>query len=114
VCVCVCVCVCVGVCMYVCIHTYILRPNETTHAIYYVLAAVFASYFNVLFKFCFVRGSTQGWSIVTSFKVLFYFFKVIASCCYVLFKFCFVQGVTQGPPLVNPLNFFLFSMLITS
>ena len=32
--------------MYVC--TYMLRPNWTTHAIYYVLAAVFASCFCVL------------------------------------------------------------------
>jgi hypothetical protein len=53
--VCVCVCVCMYVCMYVCIYvcmyvymhvcmyvytyvcTYVLRPNSTTHTIYYVL-----------------------------------------------------------------------------
>jgi len=41
------------VCMYV--YTYILRPNSTTHAMYRVLAAVFASWFCVLFKFGFTR-----------------------------------------------------------
>jgi hypothetical protein len=49
VCVCVCVrmyvCVCVCVCLYMYVCTYILRPNSTTHAIYFVLAAVIASWF---------------------------------------------------------------------
>ncbi len=34
------------VCIYVC--TYVMRPNYPTHTAYYVLAAVFASYFYVL------------------------------------------------------------------
>ena len=39
---------------------------QAAHTIYYVLAAVFASCFYVLFKFRFVREGTQGGTLVTS------------------------------------------------
>ena len=58
-------------CMYVShLHTcYVLI--QSTHTIYYVLAAVFGSCFYVLFKFRFVREGTQGGTLVTSLKWLF-------------------------------------------
>ena len=44
--------------MYVCIHTYNVLI-QAAHTIYYVLAAVFASCFYVLFKSRFVREGTK-------------------------------------------------------
>jgi hypothetical protein len=75
--------------------------------------AVNASWFYVLFKFCFIKGLTQGPPLVTSLKV---FFIAITLYFYVLFKFCFMREGTQESPLVNPLNnvFFEFMMQITS
>ena len=68
------------------VYTYV-----TTHTIYYVLAAVFASCFYVLKNLLHERGH------------IFYYIlaAVFASCFLVLFKFCFVREAAQGPPLVT-------------
>ena len=98
------------------IRTYVLRPNSPTHTMYYVLAAVFASCFYVLFKICFTRGGTQGPPVVTSLKnVFFIFFKAITLYFCVLFKFCFMREDAQGSPLVTSLKnvFFIFFKAIT-
>ena len=52
------------VCVCVYVHTFyvLIKPPIP----YYVLAAVFASCFYVLFKFCFMREGTQGPPLVTS------------------------------------------------
>jgi hypothetical protein len=58
----VCMYVCMCVCMYyVCMYIHI----TSTHTVYYVLAAVFASCFYVLFKFRLVKEGTQGLPLVT-------------------------------------------------
>ena len=62
--------VCMYVYTYVHVHTCCVLI-QATHTIYYVLAAVFASCFYVLFKFRFVREVTQGSPLVTSFKMTF-------------------------------------------
>ena len=58
----VCMYLCIYVCMYVCtyVHTYYVLINPPM-PIHYVLAAVFASCFYVLFKIRFVsKGSKRG------------------------------------------------------
>jgi hypothetical protein len=65
-----------------------------THTTYYVLAAVFASCFYVLFKFCFMREHF----------IYYVLAAVFASCFHVLFKFCFMREGTQEGTLVNPLK----------
>ena len=118
------------VCIYVC--TYVLRPNETTNAVYYVLAAVFASCFNVLKILLHEWGHIIYYILAAVFASCFYVLKILlhewghiiyyvlaavfASCFNVLFKSRFVSEGTQEGTLVNPLHnvFFLFMMLITS
>ena len=94
---CVCMCICVYVCMYVYVYTYcvlikppmpyitsspvrcvcfvFLRPKNLTSRlktfIYYILAAVFASCFYVLFKFRFVREGTHGSPLVNPLNKVF-------------------------------------------
>ena len=65
----VCMYACMHVCLYVCIYIHtccvLIKPPMPIH---YVLAAVFASCFYVLFKIRFVRGDTQGGVLVNPLK----------------------------------------------
>ena len=51
-----------------CFYVLFIFASRVRTYIYYVLVAVFASCFYVLFKFRFVRGGTQGGTLVTSLK----------------------------------------------
>jgi ATP/ADP translocase len=51
-----------------CFYVLIYLLQEWGHIFYYVLAAVFASCFYVLFKIRFVRGVTQGGTLVNPFN----------------------------------------------
>ena len=78
-----------------CFYVLKILLHERGHIIYYILAAVFALCFYVLFKFWFVREAAQGSPLVTSLKCPFYFFKAITLFFCVLFKFRFVREGTQ-------------------
>ena len=87
--------VCMYVCMYVCsmyvcntyVHTCYVLTNPPM-PIYYVLAAVFASWFCVLIYLL------QEWGYIFYYVLA----AVFASCFYVLFKIRFVSKATQGGP----------------